>query len=267
MLATALAAVLALTAAATPHTKTATAGPVTATATWKGELAETKDFHLTIDRSGQRLVDEDVTTKACGACLEPISDQVVRAVDLDADGEPEVLLDGYTGGAHCCTVALVYRFTGSAYARLEHFFGNPGFALTDLDHDGRPEFRTAVDWAYAFGSYAETVAPIEVLALHDGRLSDVTAAFGGLVRREALRFGRTYRHWARLRHANVRPPLAGYVADLHRLRQHRHARAVLEHALRRGFLRRRSRYEVGPYGRAYVRRLQRMLRAGGFVLA
>ena len=39
-------------------------------------------------------------------------DTPLQVVDLDADGEPEVLVDAYTGGAHCCALTEILRFTG-----------------------------------------------------------------------------------------------------------------------------------------------------------
>jgi hypothetical protein len=41
----------------------------------------------------------------------------VVARDLDGDGEPEVVLGLYTGGAHCCYYAEVYRYAKGSYAR------------------------------------------------------------------------------------------------------------------------------------------------------
>jgi predicted NAD-dependent protein-ADP-ribosyltransferase YbiA (DUF1768 family) len=85
------------------------------------------------------------------------------------------------------------------------------------------------------------------------------------VRREARRLGREYRRDARRRHANVRPLLAAYVADLHRLGQHRHARQELADARRRGLLERRYKYELGPFGAKYIRELRKLLQKGGYL--
>ena len=63
---------------------------------------------------------------------------------------------------------------------------------------------------------------------------------------------------------NARPALAAYVADLHLLGRHRDADATLENALRRGWLRKRETFDVPPFGRAYIRALNRMLEKGGY---
>ena len=65
-------------------------------------------------------------------------DAPLQVVDLDADGEPEVLVDAYTGGAHCCALTEILRFDGAAYAPAETTWGNFGYALKDLDGDGPP---------------------------------------------------------------------------------------------------------------------------------
>ena len=270
MLATVLAVIA---AAAAPHSQTATLGAVTATATWKGEAPLVTDFRIAVDRNGQRVLDEPVQAMRCAGCdrpmdLEPLSpSDAVQVVDFDADGEPEVLAEAYSGGAHCCLWTVLWRYNGGQYTRLEHDFGNldAGFEIADLDHDGTQEFRAADDWSYAFGAYVESVSPIQILALQGARLADVTTRFRPLVRAEARRYGREYRRLARHRRRNVRPILAAYVADLHRLGQHHHARAELTKARERGLLKRHSKYELGPFGGKYLRELRKLLREGGYL--
>jgi hypothetical protein len=263
MLAFWISGVLALAAAApATHEQTATGGATTARVTWTGEFPEAADLHVTIDRAGQRLHDAPAPAE-----LAPGGDDtapVVRVLDLGGDPEREVLVEGYTGGAHCCTVGLVYRFAGDHYELLRHDFGNIGYRLTDLDGDGPPEFFTRDDFSYAFGAYVESVSPLQVIALRDGELADVTTSFRSLVRADAKRLGRRFRRMSRGRD-NVRPVLAAYAAELHRLGQHRQARRVVDRALRRGLLKRRRSFEFGPFGKAYVLRLNRMLREGGYL--
>ena len=69
--------------------------------------------------------------------------------DLDGDHEPEVVLDLFWGGAHCCWWTRVYRLDRArgTYVPLNHWWGDAKARsrLRDLDHDGVPEFVAADD--------------------------------------------------------------------------------------------------------------------------
>src|SRR5207244_3839241 len=59
----------------------------------------------------------------------------VAVRDLDGDAEPEVVLDLYSGGAHCCYSTDIYRYNGSGYSLGEHAWGDVGYRLADLHRD------------------------------------------------------------------------------------------------------------------------------------
>ena len=129
---------------------------------------------------------------ACHGC--PVSGLDVLASarpvtvrDLDGDGEPEVLIDLFTGGAHCCFYTVILRYDGGTYRGTVAFWGDPDYSLrADLDRDGRPELVTADDrFAYAFTFYAASVLPIRIESYDHGTLTDVTSRFPSLVRAEA----------------------------------------------------------------------------------
>ena len=139
----------------------------------------------------------------------------LKVADLDGDGEPEVLLTLFTGGAHCCVDAEIYRYRAatSSYVRSETNFASAGFRLRDLDGNGLLEFQT-VDPAFedAFTSHAESVGPLQVLRLQSGRLADVTKAFPAQVRRDLVTLQRLYPRF-RKRHADLRGLLAATAAE------------------------------------------------------
>src|SRR5712691_5346949 len=58
------------------------------------------------------------------------------------------------------------------------WWGNAGYRLVDLDHDGRPEFRSGDDrFAYAFTAFAASAWPVRIWHFDHGRMRDVTRAF------------------------------------------------------------------------------------------
>lgn len=91
---------------------------------------------------------------------------------------PEVAFTSYTGGAHCCTSvkAAVKTETGRWRAvNLGEWDGGGHEILSDADGDGVTEL-VSVDNAflYAFDCYACSEAPLQILALDDGKVIDVT---------------------------------------------------------------------------------------------
>lgn len=244
------------------------AGAVQATLSWsEGELFA-EDPRLSVMRDGAqaldvRLVDE---CEFCTNLSEPPGD-ALAVQDLDGEPEPEVFVTTYSGGAHCCTSVVIYRWDGERYRRLTGFFGNAGYTLEDLDGDGRPEFVTRDDrFAYRFTAYAFSILPPMVLSYGADRegvyaLRDVTVGFPELIREEARATRRLYRR-AR-RDGDVRGVVAAYVADQYLLGHKRAGKRFLRRALRRGHL---AVDDGGIWksGRAYVRDLKRFLRKSGY---
>src|SRR5689334_3100185 len=98
-------------AAAKTKTESDTDGQVTASLTYSYKQSRYgfynySNAHVTITRAGATLVDTDLG-KECSYCTPwPASGaqpgvSSVNVEDLDADGEPEVLVDLYSGGANC----------------------------------------------------------------------------------------------------------------------------------------------------------------------
>jgi hypothetical protein len=259
-MALALALLLAFPAAARAGTQTATLGAVSATITWKsGSAGPASDLSVRIVRAGATLVDGPVTVggntddQPIGPALWP-DPLAVKVADLDHDGEPEVIVAATTDGAHCCTTTKLWTYTGSGYQASEHAWLDEGYRVRGGVLVG------AADFSYAFGSYAESRSPLLVL---DGHFQDVTGRHPFLVMRDL----RSPRHfYARYRgRYDVRPALGAYVADLYSLGRGAQARHVLTRALRSGWLGRRDRYDFGPFGHAYIRSLNHLLRQYGYV--
>jgi hypothetical protein len=226
---------------------TASSGAVQATLTWAAAQYGNKDPHLVVTRAGAAVFDGTpvVAGSPCSedGCVFAASgkrDAPLQVVDLDADGEPEVLVDAYTGGAHCCALTEILRFDGTAYTPSEASWGNIGYDLKDLDGDGRPEFVSLDDaFSYAFGSFAGSYHPPLVLdydATAKGLFSDVTRRFPALARKNAKDALHTLAR-ARRQHFETLGVVAAYVADLYLLGRGREVRPYLARARGRGDLR------------------------------
>jgi hypothetical protein len=272
VLSLAVAALALVPAAASAHTVTKTSGDVTATLSWKGNFEDTKQLRLVVDRAGTTVFDKPVKAKDCGeripgfACPWPPLAGALALRDLTGDGEPEAVVGGFTGGAHCCLLGLVYGWDGSTYKQSEYNFFDPGYAVRDLDGDGSFEFLTRdPSLLYLYGSYAESVTPVQVISFDGRHFEDTTADFPTTVRRDARALKSEYRTRADSRkQVGVRSAIAAYIADLYTLGEKDKAKQRLQDALDAGELDRHNRFEVGPFGEKFVFNLLRELRILGY---
>ena len=184
--------------------------------------------------------------------------------DLDGDGEPEAIVGGFTGGAHCCVLALVYRWNGSGYATFENNFRDPGYRLVDLDRDGRYEFRTAdARFAFLYGSFAESVFRSRSSASRaPGSPTSPTSSATRSPRTragcDASIAGRAPpTSWAFARRSPPTSPTSTSSTG-------GGCEPTLRSALRRGLLE-PGRFTVGPDGRRFIRNLKRHLRRWGYI--
>jgi hypothetical protein len=257
--------VLAAAPAALAKTETRTSGDVTATLTYSGKNPPYTNGKLTITQSGLTIFDGPVgSPRGCKGCglQAPFNRRVMRLADLDGDAEPEVLLDFFSGGAHCCAALLVYRFVASAnrYDPLSIGFGNAGYRLRDLNKDKSPELISADDrFAYLFTSYADSSFPISIYRLGETRFTDVTRRFKSAVRTDARRKLRLYRSAVKEKR-DVRGVLAAYQADQYLGGRAKQGWRVLRRAARKGQLKSPYGDNTGPNGKRYLRVLKRYLR-------
>jgi hypothetical protein len=223
-------------------------------------------MRVRIERDGQALVDQGVPRRCrgfCGPARAYLDENSIRLRDTGADGEPEVIVDLYTGGAHCCFYTLVYGFDAQAdrYRRDSELWNHP-YRLRDFDHDGVLEFQTFDGrFDYAFACYACSVPPIQIWHFRGGHFSKVTRRFPRILARDAKRNYRRYRRARRL----GKGFLATYVAEECLLHRCRRGFRVVNRAYRRGDLRRAGEFDVDPSGKRYIRVLRRFLRRTGYL--
>jgi hypothetical protein len=267
-LAAALGLVLVTTAAAAPrpHVERVRSGAVEAVFSYTYDAAKSRfaHEHLTIRRGGVVRFAASLRRRPCSFCeLQPANYfshvPSVSIRDLDGDGEPEVVLDLYWGGAHCCWFTKVFRYLPRArtYRALTHVWGNVRYRLKDLDGDSHDEFLTADDrFAYAFASFADSTFPVRILGYRDGRFAFVTTAYPAEIGRDATAQWRLAMAKRRLDNQGI---LAAWAADECLLGHASTAFATLDHLRRTG----RLRGEQAPA--AYVRHLRRFLRRTGYL--
>lgn len=243
----ALGAVLALALAAPAQAapagaKTLTASGVTATLSWAAGSADGIDAtapHLRIERAGTATLDADLARQCrlCGAVYAPQDALSLR--DLDGDGEPEVLVDLFSGGAHCCSTTLIWFRRGDGWGRKVAGWGNAGYRLADLDGDGVPELVSADDaFSYAFTAFAYSWSPPFIQRFRAGLLRDATRSFPRRVRADMARI-RASLPAVRRSDGDPRGLVAGYAADLCLLGRRADVARYLRHARAKGDLRAR----------------------------
>src|SRR5262249_6124187 len=182
--------------------------------------------------------------------------------DLDGDGEPEVEVDLYSGGAHCCYLLYVYRWNGSLYAAQQLDTASAGYKQRDLDGDGLPEWVSGDPrFEYLFTSFAASASPLRIYDYSDGRFVAVTDAYPGLVRKDAAMWWRVYRRRPSNEDQDNRGLLAAWAADMCALGQSAKVWPALDAAHRAGKLTGPG----GPTGNAYLAKLRAKLGAFGYL--
>ena len=255
--------------AALATTQTAHAGSVTATFTFQGKFPSFHGQRLTIERGGLVVYDQSVVSRFCGKLCAPLSGlsgrpSSVHVVDLEHTGDPDVVLDLYSGGAHCCTIVQTFSFDPSAstYVKTERDFGDADARIVDLRHDGRFEFLSADDsFAYRFTDYAASGLPIQILSFAHGRFADVTRAYPRLVSKDAAFWLKTYKGLAAGHYSDSVGVIAAWAADEDLLGHSKLVSRYLAHEARAGHLN----APFGASGTKFVASLQKFLRRRGYL--
>lgn len=280
-----IAAPAALAATSGPHTETATVGNVTATLTYTTDRQGygATDVHLAITRDGVPATLEGGGDPAAG-CQEchgatPIGTFSTKGnkissltlADLDGNGETEVIVDTFTGGAHCCSISAIYGWdpATSRYRHLVQYWGDPGYVLKDLGGAPGQELVSADPrFAYTFCAYVCSAMPVLVYRYENFALVDVTKDFPLQMRKQDRELHKTIRQLARKpadRFA-VRGMLPALCANLYRLGEGASCRAQLHSALKRGWLVQAPGDQAADWagGQKYIARVLRTLGKYGY---
>jgi hypothetical protein len=190
----------------------------------KPEEYQYKNVRLQISRAGKTVLDKKLPQESeydrpVGGFNE--QESKLPVLDLDGNKEPEVVADFFTGGAHCCTYSLIYRFDNKSqkYTQTRHEWGNAGYRFNDVDKDGLLEFESRDDrFAYAFTAYAASGYPLQIWQYRQGKMVDVTRRYPKLIYAHAADLWKTYTE-IRQQGDDGRGFLAAYLADKYLLGQ------------------------------------------------
>ena len=262
---------LAFAPAALATTQTAESGNVTATFTFSGSYPNFTDLHLTIAQGSTVFYDEPVASKLCGSYCAPGSPSgktsSVHVLDVEHDGQPDVVLDLYSGGAHCCSIEQIFSFDPGTmtYAMTQHYFGDPGEEIVDLGHNGRYQFLTADDaFAYEFTDFAASGLPIQIFTFSHRHFFNVTRHYPKLIARDAARWLKAFNSMATQHYPDSVGVVAAWAADEELLGHVKLVNSFLAMQLKAGHLNSALSPEE-PGGARFVAKLRKFLRTHGYL--
>ena len=131
--------------------------------------------------------------------------------DINNNGTPEVIVSGFSGGAHCCTTHTIYSWNGDYFDEIstgqEQLSGGH---FEDLNGDDKLEYITFDPaFFYSFSSFAGSFPPYKILSLEDGEFHDASREHPETLRSVAWQMYLALQE----RNHEVNGILAGYVAQ------------------------------------------------------
>jgi hypothetical protein len=245
--------------------KTVSFEGLAATLSWSaGQYTTAEKPRLAVSQDGTQLFDKDLT-KVCDLCTglaDPKHDIAIR--DLESNAVPVVMVDLYSGGAHCCWSTVFARVPAgepSAYDISSMTWGNSGYTLKQLDGDGIVEFVSSDDrFAYVFAPYVASWRPVQIWNYRSGKMVDRTRHFLARVRADLHAIDKALPDARKF--GEARGLIAARVADMYLLGLGSGVDRYLNKALARGDLNGISGY---PKGRKYIAALKKFLRKTGYI--
>ena len=250
-------------------TQSATMAGVRATFTYRGTYPEGRNPSLTITRQGVILFKGPVTSAWCGNACWPntieAKDKAVHVVRLQAGKTPDVVLDLYSGGAHCCSIEQVYSIGATSKVRkVERNFGDPGARLERIGVGGTTDFVSADDYfAYEFTDFAASGLPIEIFSFSNGSFHNVTRRFPTLIAKDATVWLQVFHAQASSHYQDSVGVAAAWAADEDMLGHATAVKNFLAAQLKAGHLNGAS-PPIEPGGARFVTVLQAFLQKHGY---
>lgn len=239
------------------------AGGVTRVSASLSGIGNPAKARLTIKHNGRTLYAEPVRSSVCHAdCATaaiPPGRSPLRVLDLESNGQSDVVLGLFSGGAHCCFIDQVFSLDPGTqtYVQSQHDFYDPGARIVRLG--GHYEFLSADEaFAYAFTDFADSGLPIQIWTFGDRRFRDVTRQFPVEIKADAAKWMRAFHHDLK----NGVGLIAAWAADEDLLGNDALVSSTLATEKRKGDLR----SSLGPAhsGAKFITALQKLLRKDGY---
>jgi hypothetical protein len=266
LVALALALLLPGRAWASEHVEVAEAGGLSATFEYEQQIGEynfqtDSNLTLAISRSGSVVYSAPIASRWCVEvkCVPAYEGPDLHIATLEQGQSPVVVLDLYTGGAHCCYISQVFSGPGAnGVTTAEYEFGDPRGRLKPLGPEGTDVFVSADDrFAYAFTDYGDSGKPLQIWALEAGTFRTVTRNYPALIAADAAEQW----HYFKARRKNDVGFFAAWAADEEMLRHG----ALVSRTLARELRASRLRCELfGVSGKRFAHDLSVDLRRWGY---
>jgi hypothetical protein len=226
--------------------------------------AVTPGLTLTITRNGQIAYRQPVRVSGCPRCAVtavPPGKQSLHVLDLESDGQPDVVLGFFSGGADCCFIDQVLSLDPqtSTYVKSQHDFLDAGAALEHLDRhwvfmSGDSRITEA-----GFTDTADSGTPIQIWRFSGRMFVDVTRRYPQLILADATKWRRLFnRHLS-----NGVGLIAAWAADEDLLGRSATVDSTLTSLAAEGKLR-EPRGWIASSGMKFVTRLQKLLHKLGY---
>ncbi|MFQ4139402.1 hypothetical protein PGN35_024105 [Nodosilinea sp. PGN35] len=149
----------------------------------------------------------------------------IELIDLDSDGTAEVVVQTFTGGAHCCMAYTTYTWQDEQFTPIYFsYLDGGGGEFKDINGDGLMEFVTFDNaFFYSFSSYAGSYPPSVVLTYENGAYRDTTPQFTNYLEDIAAGMRFTVEDPEFADRGDKNGVLAGYVAQNIRVGRYREA--------------------------------------------
>jgi len=114
-------------------------------------------------------------------CTERVTS--IQEIDLDKNGSNEIIIETFSGGAHCCSSLLIAKVKGNSFRYMDSLYlGNCGYNIDDLNKDGEKEIISCNDmFAYVFTNFSMSRFPITIYSFSDGKLKIANEDFKAVV--------------------------------------------------------------------------------------
>lgn len=225
---------------------------------------------LTIRSNGAVQYAQPVRSSFCHQYCEPSApgekSKSIVFRRLSSNGT-QLMLGLYSGGAHCCSIVQIFNQAAGSrrWTRSSFNFGDPGYQLVDLNHDGTDEFLSADDrFAYEFTDYAASGMPLLIMRWSGGRFVDVTGTYPARIARDAAIWMKAFRQERQSHYNDTTGIIAAWAADEDELGHAGMVASFLHHAAAAGQLNSGLGNEV-PQNARFITALNRFLREQGYL--